>query len=95
MVGFGVAYPLEAIGSQGAADWLRADGLMRNLSLMFAFVILTMLVVAGGVEAGIERWSKRLMPVLILTLVALVAYVATLTALEKDFASIWCPMLVS
>ena len=91
MVGFGVAYPLEAIGSQGAADWLRADGLVRNLTLMFGFLVLTMLVVAGGVEAGIERWSKRLMPVLIVTLVALVAYVATLDGAGEGFREYLVP----
>jgi NSS family neurotransmitter:Na+ symporter len=34
--------------------------------------------VLGGVENGIERWSRRLMPLLITTLVALSAYVLTL-----------------
>ena len=37
-----------------------------------------MTVVLGGVEHGIERWSYRLMPILITTLVVLAAYVLTL-----------------
>ena len=35
-------------------------------------------VVLGGVEDGIERWSRRLMPLLIVTLIALSGYVLTL-----------------
>ena len=45
---------------------------------MLGFMGLTMAVVLGGVENGIERWSRRLMPLLIATLVALSAYVLTL-----------------
>ena len=45
---------------------------------MLGFMGLSMAVVLGGVENGIERWSRRLMPLLIATLVALSAYVLTL-----------------
>jgi NSS family neurotransmitter:Na+ symporter len=46
--------------------------------LMLIFMVLTMAVVLGGVEQGIERWSRRLMPLLIATLLALALYVLTL-----------------
>jgi NSS family neurotransmitter:Na+ symporter len=45
---------------------------------MLLFMALTMAVVLGGVEDGIERWSRRLMPLLIATLIALALYVLTL-----------------
>ena len=45
---------------------------------MLLFMMLTMAVVLGGVEDGIERWSRRLMPLLIATLIALALYVLTL-----------------
>ena len=45
---------------------------------MLGFMALTMAVVLGGVEDGIERWSRRLMPLLITTLIALGLYVLTL-----------------
>ncbi|MGD9591201.1 MAG: sodium-dependent transporter [Candidatus Berkiella sp.] len=47
------------------------------------FICLTMLVVALGVNAGIERASKWMMPGLFLTLIALVIY----AAIEGDFRS--------
>ncbi len=38
------------------------------------FMLITMLVVAGGIQAGIERATTTLMPALLLILLALVAY---------------------
>ncbi len=43
-----------------------------------AFMVMTIGVVIGGVKAGIERWSRILMPALLLMLVGLAAYGATL-----------------
>jgi len=78
MLGFAASYPLSAAGMASAGDWLVAFGLPRNLALMLLFMTLTMAVVLGGVEDGIERWSRRLMPLLIATLIALSLYVLTL-----------------
>jgi len=36
------------------------------------FVVLTVLVVAGGIQRGIERWAKILMPLLLLTMLAII-----------------------
>lgn len=78
MLGFSASYPLGAAGFTSASEWLVSFALPRNLLLMLSFMGLTMAVVLGGVENGIERWSRRLMPLLIATLVALSAYVLTL-----------------
>lgn len=43
-----------------------------------AFILLCMAIVAGGVKKGIERWSKILMPLLFLLLVALIVRAVTL-----------------
>ena len=78
MLGFSASYPLAAAGLTSASEWLTSFAPSRNLLLMLGFMGLTMAVVLGGVENGIERWSRRLMPLLIATLVALSAYVLTL-----------------
>jgi NSS family neurotransmitter:Na+ symporter len=60
------------------------------------FLVLTVLVVMGGVQRGIERWSKLLMPLLLLILVALIGYNLTLEGaaagiefyLKPDFTKI-------
>jgi NSS family neurotransmitter:Na+ symporter len=78
MLGFAASYPLKAIGVTHTAEWLITFDLPRNALLMLVFIGLTVAVVLGGVEDGIERWSRRLMPLLIATLIALSAYVLTL-----------------
>lgn len=50
------------------------DSFGTALSLVFfvAFVLLTAAVVAGGVQRGIERWAKILMPVLLVMMVVII-----------------------
>ena len=102
MIGFGLAYPLNALGATDASTWLSEFSFNRNLLLMLLFMVLTMAVVTGGVEKGIERWSKRLMPALIVTLIALSLYVLTLDGaaeglavyLVPDLSKIWSTDLI-
>ncbi len=47
------------------------------------FMTLTMLILFGGVKAGIERWSKILMPLLLFILLLLVARSVTLDGAGK------------
>jgi NSS family neurotransmitter:Na+ symporter len=102
MIGFGLAYPLNALGASDASTWLSEFSFNRNLLLMLIFMVLTMAVVTGGVEKGIERWSKRLMPALIVTLIALSLYVLTLDGaaeglavyLVPDLSKIWSTDLI-
>ncbi len=47
------------------------------------FLIITMLILFGGVKAGIERWSKILMPILLVILILLVVRSLTLAGAEK------------
>ncbi|TFH01445.1 MAG: sodium-dependent transporter, partial [Calditrichales bacterium] len=55
--------------------------------LLFAlFMLITTLIVYGGVERGIERWSKILMPVLFVLLVGLIIYANTLEGSGKGLA---------
>ncbi len=59
-------------------NWLTADSIVRNLLFMAMFLILTCIVVIGGVSDGIERWSVRLMPTLLILIILLIVYVSTL-----------------
>jgi len=47
------------------------------------FMFITMLILFGGVKAGIEKWSKILMPLLIVILLLVVARALTLPGAEK------------
>ena len=49
--------------------------MQRNLFLAFVFIALTMKVVMKGVTDGIERWSSRLMPLLVGLFVIMIFYI--------------------
>ena len=79
IAGWMLAYCLAAVGDlsgvTGVSEWLRAFGFERNVAFMAVFMSLTMVIVAKGVAGGIERWSTRLMPIMLLLLLLLIVYV--------------------
>ncbi|WP_154115659.1 sodium-dependent transporter [Vibrio cincinnatiensis] len=72
---FGSGFDL--LGMQTASHWLTSFTTERNLILMVAFMILTIVVVRNGVANGIEKWSTRLMPLLFILFGLLTAYIFT------------------
>lgn len=92
----------EIMGFSSAALWLTEFSVARNLLMMILFMLLTIHVVRSGVTDGIERWSKRLMPLLFGLLVLMVAYILTLPGamnglkmyLTPDFSMVTDPNLV-
>ncbi len=106
VAGWMIAHFLEPVflmlGMQGAADWLVGFGMSRNVLFMLGFMCLTIFVINSGVQNGIEKWSTRLMPVLLLILVLLIVYVLTLDGasdglrayLVPDFSRVFEPKLI-
>ena len=78
MIAYCVASLATLLGMESVSAWLVSSSFARDLVVMLLFLGLTIAIIARGVQDGIERWSARLMPMLILTLVLLVAYVLTL-----------------
>ena len=73
-----MAQPVTTIlGLDSLGQWLTEFGTARNITLTAIFMLLTGLIINAGVEQGIEKWSRRLMPSLIILLLALIAYVLT------------------
>jgi len=66
-----------ALGFEELGSWLTEFGTARNIGLTAFFMLLTGLVIRAGVEQGIEKWSRRLMPSLLVLLAVLIAYVLT------------------
>jgi NSS family neurotransmitter:Na+ symporter len=91
------------IGLGDFADWSVKDSPYRSIIFSTIFVCLTLLIVQKGVEDGIEKWSKRLMPLLILLLISLAVYVLTLEGasegleayLKPDFSGVFEPDLLA
>jgi NSS family neurotransmitter:Na+ symporter len=67
----------STLGLDAVGTWLTEFGTARNISLTALFMLLTGLIINAGVEQGIEKWSRRLMPSLLILLLALIAYVLT------------------
>ncbi|MCT7654410.1 sodium-dependent transporter [Oceanimonas sp. NS1] len=65
------------MGQDAAATWLTGFSTARNLVFTLAFALLSLYVVSRGLEQGIEKWSSRLMPLLLLMLVLLTGYMLT------------------
>jgi NSS family neurotransmitter:Na+ symporter len=96
IAGWTIGYIFKMItGNVGEFSDFVSDPFM--VLLLFAvFMLITTMIVYGGVEGGIERWSKILMPVLFILLVGLIIYSNTLEGsgkglefyLQPDFSKI-------
>ena len=90
------------LGMTGLEQWFLEFGMARNILFMVIFMLFTIGIISEGVHDGIERWSTRLMPVLIVTLMGLVIYVLTLEGamqgvkvyLLPDFNAVMNPQLI-
>lgn len=89
IAGWMMSYAIEPLarlgGLTGAADWLINHSLTRNILFTALFMSLTIFIIRRGVEEGIEKWSKRLMPMLIGLLILLIIYVFTLDGSRAGF----------
>ncbi|NNC99847.1 MAG: sodium-dependent transporter [Gammaproteobacteria bacterium] len=106
IAGWMLAYFLGGVADLLSKDdlkqWLTNSSLSRNLIFCVAFYVMTISIVASGVTAGIERWSTRLMPLLLVLMVVLIGYIATQPGaaegwriyLQPDFSRVLNPELV-
>ncbi len=102
MIAFFFGSIAELLGMTALHDWLTSFSIGRNLLFMLLFIVLTVGIISEGVHDGIERWSSRLMPLLLVSLVLLVLYVLTLDGamdglkvyLLPDFSRALAPGLI-
>lgn len=78
MIAFCLSGPAELLGMMALSEWLTTFDIWRNVLFMLLFMVFTVAIISAGVRDGIERWSERLMPVLLASLILLVIYVLTL-----------------
>ena len=94
--------PASALGLPTVASWAGEFSRTRNLLFCLIFSALTVAVIARGVHRGIERWSNRLMPTLLILIAVLALYVFTqpgaITGLKvyllPDFGALTRPQLL-
>jgi NSS family neurotransmitter:Na+ symporter len=72
----------ELMGFTDISTWLATSSTLRNVMFTPVFILLSATIIHQGVHAGIEKWSSRLMPLLLLMLIGLIIYI-----LQQDGAS--------
>ncbi len=87
MMSYAIEPVTSLLGLNDASSWLISQSVVRNLIFTALFMVLTIAIIRRGVEDGIEKWSKRLMPMLIGLLILLIIYVFTLEGAKEGFAA--------
>jgi NSS family neurotransmitter:Na+ symporter len=95
VAGWMLAFSLEPImtllGFDNVAEFLKGDSTLRNFIFTPLMLILTASIILQGVKSGIEAWSRRLMPLLLVLLIALIGYMATLEGAVEGFKAYLVP----
>ena len=102
MIAFCLSSLANIMGLDNISAWLISFSIEGNIVFMLIFMALTIGIISRGVQEGIERWSSRLMPVLLITLVLLVLYVLSLEGASEglkvyllpDFGRALSPKLI-
>lgn len=77
VAGWMLAYWLEPLGIWLGFDTAAAHSTGAQLLFTAVFMMGTIAIITGGVQGGIEKWSSRLMPLLLVILLLLILYVFT------------------
>ncbi|MGD8414172.1 MAG: sodium-dependent transporter, partial [Candidatus Latescibacterota bacterium] len=86
IAGWTIGYVVKmATGNYGNFGQFVANPWMA-LGLFALFMAFTTLIVHGGVQQGIEKWSKILMPILFVLMIALIIYANTLKGASEGLA---------
>lgn len=95
VAGWMLSYAIEPItsffGFDAASDFLHSDSVLRNFIFTPLMLILTASIILKGVKSGIETWSRRLMPLLLVLLIGLIVYIASLDGASEGFAAYLIP----
>jgi neurotransmitter:Na+ symporter, NSS family len=92
----------ELFGMTEISIWLATSSTERNILFTPIFIFLGAAIIHQGVNAGIERWSARLMPILLIMLIGLIIYILQQPGAEKglevylipDFSQVTDPKLI-
>lgn len=93
VAGWMISYLIDSAANASSISlpWLTDDSIVRNLLFTALFLMLTCVVVIGGVSNGIERWSVRLMPTLLILIISLIVYVSTLNGAAEGWKAFLVP----
>lgn len=76
MLAYFVESTLTLVTDKSSLTWFVDFSFSRNWFFCLLFLIFTAAIVTGGVRQGIEKWSVRLMPTLVILIITLIIYVS-------------------
>lgn len=95
VAGWMIAYMFQPLLAEyefnEALAWITGNDISKNLVFTTFFSVLTILIISVGVQQGIEKWSTRLMPALIIMIILLIVYVLTLPGASKGVSAYLLP----
>lgn len=102
MLAHALAPMSELLGFIEISQWLSTSSVQRNLLFTPIFIFLGAAIIHQGVNKGIEKWSARLMPILLIMLIALIVYILQQPGAEQglnvylvpDFNQVTDPKLI-
>lgn len=102
MLSHALASLSELLTLSELAQWLSTSSTLRNVVFTPIFIVLGATIVHQGIHSGIERWSARLMPLLLLMLLGLIIYIlqqeGAMTGVKlylvPDFSQVMNPKLI-
>ncbi len=86
MIAHALSALAEVLGLVDTAKWLSTSSTLRNLVFTPIFTLLTATIICQGVSSGIERWSTRLMPILLIMLIALIIFILQQDGAQQGLA---------
>lgn len=106
VAGWMLAHSLAALaqlfGLLELSQWFSSSSTLRNVIFTPIFILLTAGIIHQGVSSGIERWSTRLMPLLLMMLIGLIIFILQQDGateglnlyLVPDFSQVTNPQLI-
>ena len=76
MLAHSLAFLLAMLPQAPLYESLTTNSLGRNVIFTVTVIVLTAMMIVAGVQKGIEAWSKRLMPILLLLMISLLLFMA-------------------
>ncbi len=91
IAGWAVGYAVKDViaPTMGFEEFAASPGIV--IGLLAVFLLLTLVVVVGGIEQGIERWSKILLPILFVLMVLVIVRSVTLEGAAEGIAFFLIP----
>jgi len=91
IAGWAVGYAVKEVIAPGMpfGEFVASPTLV--IGLLAVFLALTLLVVVGGIEQGIERWAKILLPVLLVLMILVILRSVTLPGAAEGIAFFLVP----